>query len=140
FRRVLFRSTDFPNFLENSTVTDIGFDGNNLYVVDNDLGHYRVNDPEKDPRILEGLPPIRVSASDVDTLARNVANQMSQLYNTSHPIFDAELGYLRTNFVSSSVAPYGNTMALRISRPSLRSEEHTSELQSRFDLVCRLLL
>src|SRR5207249_6294253 len=26
------------------------------------------------------------------------------------------------------------------SRPSCRSEEHTSELQSRFDLVCRLLL
>src|SRR5437868_14848236 len=25
-------------------------------------------------------------------------------------------------------------------RPSARSEEHTSELQSRFDLVCRLLL
>src|SRR5699024_12001485 len=25
-------------------------------------------------------------------------------------------------------------------RPSQRSEEHTSELQSRFDLVCRLLL
>src|SRR5437868_9047372 len=24
--------------------------------------------------------------------------------------------------------------------PSLRSEDHTSELQSRFDLVCRLLL
>src|SRR5437868_9919231 len=24
--------------------------------------------------------------------------------------------------------------------PALRSEEHTSELQSRFDLVCRLLL
>src|SRR5438067_7199487 len=26
------------------------------------------------------------------------------------------------------------------SNPELRSEEHTSELQSRFDLVCRLLL
>src|SRR6266704_6498364 len=26
------------------------------------------------------------------------------------------------------------------SRPAARSEEHTSELQSRFDLVCRLLL
>src|SRR5207249_10458770 len=25
-------------------------------------------------------------------------------------------------------------------RPEIRSEEHTSELQSRFDLVCRLLL
>src|SRR5699024_12234479 len=28
----------------------------------------------------------------------------------------------------------------RMSRPGKRSEEHTSELQSRFDLVCRLLL
>src|SRR5207249_6284406 len=27
-----------------------------------------------------------------------------------------------------------------VARPSRRSEEHTSELQSRFDLVCRLLL
>src|SRR5438067_5566606 len=28
----------------------------------------------------------------------------------------------------------------RLQRPACRSEEHTSELQSRFDLVCRLLL
>src|SRR5699024_11901608 len=27
-----------------------------------------------------------------------------------------------------------------VNKPSHRSEEHTSELQSRFDLVCRLLL
>src|SRR5699024_11926008 len=27
-----------------------------------------------------------------------------------------------------------------VTHPLLRSEEHTSELQSRFDLVCRLLL
>src|SRR5438105_11553671 len=31
-------------------------------------------------------------------------------------------------------------MLARICRVSLRSEEHTSELQSRVDLVCRLLL
>src|SRR6266513_3651240 len=30
--------------------------------------------------------------------------------------------------------------APRSARPRARSEEHTSELQSRFDLVCRLLL
>src|SRR5699024_7600310 len=30
--------------------------------------------------------------------------------------------------------------ALRLQRAGRRSEEHTSELQSRFDLVCRLLL
>src|SRR5207249_5947728 len=29
---------------------------------------------------------------------------------------------------------------LRVQLEGLRSEEHTSELQSRFDLVCRLLL
>src|SRR5699024_12276760 len=28
----------------------------------------------------------------------------------------------------------------KVTRPAGRSEEHTSELQSRFDLVCRLLL
>src|SRR5438067_9593655 len=35
----------------------------------------------------------------------------------------------------------GNTMkGKHITLEQLRSEEHTSELQSRFDLVCRLLL
>src|SRR5437868_10815794 len=32
------------------------------------------------------------------------------------------------------------TMSERGMRERIRSEEHTSELQSRFDLVCRLLL
>src|SRR5438067_8555342 len=31
-------------------------------------------------------------------------------------------------------------LAAKDARPNDRSEEHTSELQSRFDLVCRLLL
>src|SRR5207249_11232445 len=34
----------------------------------------------------------------------------------------------------------GADVTLRKSTDSWRSEEHTSELQSRFDLVCRLLL
>src|SRR5699024_11393555 len=41
------------------------------------------------------------------------------------------------------VRPDGNQRGAGLSRPALvgpRSEEHTSELQSRFDLVCRLLL
>src|SRR5438067_9215121 len=32
------------------------------------------------------------------------------------------------------------TCSMPAPHPALRSEEHTSELQSRFDLVCRLLL
>src|SRR5204862_7263868 len=40
------------------------------------------------------------------------------------------------------IAPYPNTMGLwpQWRSPLVRSEEHTSELQSRRDLVCRLLL
>src|SRR5699024_12011830 len=33
-----------------------------------------------------------------------------------------------------------NTLVIIVGWKFLRSEEHTSELQSRFDLVCRLLL
>src|SRR5207249_11435286 len=35
---------------------------------------------------------------------------------------------------------HNNTVSLGIGTGIRRSEEHTSELQSRFDLVCRLLL
>src|SRR5699024_12183528 len=43
----------------------------------------------------------------------------------------------------SEKLPYGTTMPTGEAAPeatAVRSEEHTSELQSRFDLVCRLLL
>src|SRR5699024_12374512 len=37
-------------------------------------------------------------------------------------------------------SPRSDTARRRVRHPHGRSEEHTSELQSRFDLVCRLLL
>src|SRR5699024_4425889 len=48
-------------------------------------------------------------------------------------------------FLEQFVPVYPSVNALRIARDrwfekSMRSEEHTSELQSRFDLVCRVLL
>src|SRR5471032_1740605 len=36
--------------------------------------------------------------------------------------------------------PWGVFAGPRVSKPVIRSEEHTSELQSHHDLVCRLLL
>src|SRR5699024_11744267 len=41
--------------------------------------------------------------------------------------------------IASKEAPSSGEVLVS-STPTLRSEEHTSELQSRFDLVCRLLL
>src|SRR5207247_7480249 len=40
----------------------------------------------------------------------------------------------------SSNRPLRNDTSMRLAVRSVRSEEHTSELQSRVDLVCRLLL
>src|SRR5699024_11236764 len=40
----------------------------------------------------------------------------------------------------AKVAIFSSALNGTISGSSVRSEEHTSELQSRFDLVCRLLL
>src|SRR5699024_11854795 len=45
---------------------------------------------------------------------------------------------LVTSTMSPKVLPAETFLSF--ATPSLRSEEHTSELQSRFDLVCRLLL
>src|SRR5438067_8891944 len=42
--------------------------------------------------------------------------------------------------VLAALAARGSGHALDLLAARLRSEEHTSELQSRFDLVCRLLL
>src|SRR5437868_12667927 len=44
---------------------------------------------------------------------------------------------LRVAFMAKS---FGDAMVIDLKTREMRSEEHTSELQSRFDLVCRLLL
>src|SRR5437868_9084892 len=44
---------------------------------------------------------------------------------------------LSSNNILNPFTPFGDGSLLRMAN---RSEEHTSELQSRFDLVCRLLL
>src|SRR5438067_11297435 len=49
-------------------------------------------------------------------------------------------GTVRFYLVNSSGRGSGFRAALACVRNLARSEEHTSELQSRFDLVCRLLL
>src|SRR5207249_11169596 len=43
-------------------------------------------------------------------------------------------------FQRQGVVPDEASLAAARERVGMRSEEHTSELQSRFDLVCRLLL
>ena len=52
---------------------------------------------------------------------------------------EIELKYLSNIFVRVKRSN-GNIESIPLEEYVVRSEEHTSELQSRFDLVCRLLL
>src|SRR5699024_12844731 len=78
-------------------------------------------------------PPPRSTLFPYTTLFRSSsssamsASTAAQTGTTTEPSFAA---------ISRTWSRYGN----RGERRFCRSEEHTSELQSRFDLVCRLLL
>src|SRR5699024_11625624 len=57
-------------------------------------------------------------------------------YSYRHSHFQTLHQSLRSSFTALGTLSYHCSK----NNPQLRSEEHTSELQSRFDLVCRLLL
>src|SRR5699024_7859777 len=64
---------------------------------------------------------------------------------TPQPIYDALQDVKDENSLVIYMSPQGKVLNQEICKEldlilSPRSEEHTSELQSRFDLVCRLLL
>src|SRR5207249_11987116 len=54
--------------------------------------------------------------------------------------FGRQIRQIDDGFTSSSTADIWDLVNHRQFGEFVRSEEHTSELQSRFDLVCRLLL
>ena len=134
--RTFIPKKDAKTFKENETITDVSFDGYNVYVQDNDVGRYRLNDPKKDIRIRMGLPPLRVSPKDVEVLGKGIAMRMGRAWNPSAPIMDVELGHLRTNFMEGTVAPYGVTMAVRVSRATLALKDiRTAANQELADLL-----
>src|SRR5699024_11949398 len=67
-----------------------------------------------------------------------------QVNVSSDQVFEAFVNpdYIGGFWFSSSSERWeeGKTITLRYEEYHARSEEHTSELQSRFDIVCRLLL
>src|SRR5699024_12689995 len=78
--------------------------------------------------------PISVQAS-TDLLFRIPLGIETTTYREALRVLALEVAPLHSEPSSPS-----NRAQQRLSRPLSRSEEHTSELQSRFDLVCRLLL
>src|SRR5439155_25618936 len=57
-----------------------------------------------------------------------------------HDALPISAALLSSCFLRLSSRPFARSSGLKYSLPTFRSEEHTSELQSRGHLVCRLLL
>src|SRR5699024_12882306 len=87
----------------------------------------------------DALPISQVTAVDIDEQAVRATRENAERNRVADRI-----GVSLTQGCDSG--PYDIILANILARPlidlapTLRSEEHTSELQSRFDLVCRLLL
>src|SRR5699024_12715494 len=87
-------------------------------------------------------PPTSV----LSTLSLHDALPISTLYPRLFPLIRYELGDIIVNTKKSGLSVYefeeikGRDNDFLKIDDKTRSEEHTSELQSRFDLVCRLLL
>src|SRR5699024_11475538 len=80
------------------------------------------------PHALHSFPTRRSSDLTVEVLDTNGA-------------LGAAIGAgIGTGHFQSRAEAFKNIDKITTLRPDPRSEEHTSELQSRFDLVCRLLL
>src|SRR5699024_12152120 len=93
------------------------------------------NDKSEVIEVARGLAaPILVASAD-DSLSEPLADLSTRAVLHSGPKLDlpAEVAQIEitANWLEDLRAELG---------PVVRSEEHTSELQSRFDLVCRLLL
>src|SRR3712207_6977830 len=81
--------------------------------------------------------PPRSTLFPYTTLFRSCSASLTRLHSSS-PYFPGE--YTRDTIVPQSLFPTRKSSILSKTRKGNRSEEHTSELQSRQYLVCRLLL
>src|SRR2546421_8824982 len=65
---------------------------------------------------------------------------MEKSQRPSEPLNSRSCAVISARFVAAGRAPAANAFKFDAACALWRSEEHTSELQSRSDLVCRLLL
>src|SRR5437868_12128300 len=84
-------------------------------------------------------PPPRPTLFPYTTLFRSLRNLADA--REALPFGETVEGFhVEGPYISAEDGPRGAHPRAWVRPPDLRSEEHTSELQSRFDLVCRLLL
>ncbi|MDD4623776.1 MAG: CpaF/VirB11 family protein [Bacilli bacterium] len=99
---------------ENENITDISFNGKDIYVQDNQKGRYKVaND---------------ISKEEVENYIKQMTYSNNEQFNDENPVLDTEYPNLRINAVHKSLAPYGMTMSLRLSKPTLKINKYDKEI------------
>src|SRR3989338_10905306 len=73
------------------------------------------------------------------TLCQNIFTQLIEIF-PNNGVFTCPLPTCCVSGFSCSIQGYNASCSNDTKTTSFRSEEHTSELQSQFHLVCRLLL
>jgi len=96
------------------SVTDISFNGKEIWVQHNQKGRYRI---EHD-----------IQKEDVENYIKQLTYSNNEEFNDENPILDTEYPNLRVNAIHKSVAPYGNTLSLRLSKPSLKINNYDKEI------------
>lgn len=95
----------------NGTVTDIMFNGTDLWVQTSKAR------PKKSHH--------RISADDIDKIAKKIANTTKKTFSFAKPELDTELPNLRINAVEKAVSPYGTSLAIRVFDDSLKISEES---------------
>lgn len=114
----------------NENITDVSFNGTYLYVQDNKKGRYRViqdveNTPEK----------LIFNSANIQGLMHSIASVNGIEFTISNPIIDTEMEGFRINAVHTEASPYGCTMAIRISRPTLAINENNVETLAPLEII-----
>lgn len=114
----------------NENITDVSFNGTHLYVQDNKKGRYRVvQDKENTPEKLI------FNSANIHGLMHSIASVNGIDFTISNPIIDTEMEGFRINAVHPEASPYGCTMSIRISRPTLAINENNVETLAPIEVI-----
>lgn len=112
-----FKSDILDKYFNNPNITDISFNGKELYVQDNVKGRYKIND--------------NIVSDDVERYIKQITYQNNRQFNDEQPILDTEFPNMRINAIHKSISPYGITASFRSSVPSLKITDYDSNIAPR---------
>ena len=101
-----FENEVLSKLFKDKNITDISFNGNDIYIQDNKKGRYKLNEP--------------VNPKDIDDYIKQLTYESNKEFNNEEPILNLDYPGLRVSALHKSISPYGTTASLRISLPELK--------------------